>query len=503
MIKQLTYTVLLGLLICSCSRQKNLHNIVDARLDKALVSEHFKGNSTAAINYLLENFDEVIITEGEYRIDPKKIILPKKHVSIVGEGDVALKAFSRGTLFTMYQHDLRLENIHFKDVFTTVDVKLTRKANLIIENCKFDGGFRYVVYGSREYAIPLNLSFFDNNINGKSTAKITGSRGGIWLDCAYSKIEVEGNTFINIKSDRATRAIGLSSVFENKSTTIGVKNNIIENISGAQNIEVQAIMAFAQNTLIDSNYISNVTADQLPSDDCEGIYTKSLETTISNNTLINAGNSEGAIVVKGTTRRGKPRTQISNNTIEDNRPKNNNNQYSNGIVVRAPENTIVENNIIKGVFARGIEIEGSNIYLTKNVIIKNNLISEIGSDGIKLISNCSNCGNITITDNVFKSINVSKTKKSIYPIYIGTGLTEIGDLKHVKISNNQVDKTSTISNNVLVYRRSGSHNIDEVDILDNKFDNAKRVSILDNLKSKKKNLKLSKSKEGSRIRKIK
>lgn len=501
MIQKLVYVLVMFLVISSCHRKSKSEGIVEARLDHTLINQYFKGDASIALNYLLENYGVATISAGQYLLDPNKVKLPQREVSIVGEGNVVFRTIGRGSLFTVIDSDLSLSNITFKDVLTTVELKLNRESNLSIKNCTFLGGFRYVVFGMREYDVPVNFSFTDNVIDGHTDVKIIGSRGGLWLDCAYSNVVISNNVIRDINSDRATRAVGISSVFDKVNANVEIKNNKIENISGAQSNEVQAIMAFADNTVIDGNVISNISANKLPSDDCEGIYTKSLHTTISNNVLYDAGNSEGAIVVKGTKRIGKPKTWIHHNNIEDKRPTTSNNQYANGIVVRTPENTIIEDNTIKGVYARGIEIEGSNIFLTKNVIVRRNIISEIGGDGLKLISNCKGCGDIIIEDNIFKSINVEKAKKSVYPIYIGTGLTDIGDLKNVSITNNQVDKNSQISNNVLVYRRSESHNIDEVDILNNQFENAKNITILDNLKSKEKSLILSKSIGGSIIRK--
>lgn len=72
--------------------------------------------------------------------------------------------------------------------------------------------------------------------------------------------------------------------------------------SGSSNNFHGVIVRGAHDVVVTNCRISNLeTADN---DDCEGIYTKSVRTVVSNNTLIDAGHHDAAIVAKGNPRAG-------------------------------------------------------------------------------------------------------------------------------------------------------------------------------------------------------
>lgn len=160
--------------------------------------------------------------------------------------------------------------------------------------------------------------------------------------------------------------------------------------------ETNGIAAFCLSATITDNDITDL--DNFAGDDCEGIYVKCRQFTITGNTLTNAGDAEGSIIAKGhhdeTGLELEPLLQrasvIANNTVRWTRPRN--------VTVSHPEvvpnppgadvtvgiagsvgincqhsNTNIVGNTIEGATVKGIWL-GYQI-LAENINISNNIIS--------------------------------------------------------------------------------------------------------------------------------
>ena len=466
-----------GVLLLSCKTTGGHYSSVN---DFGANGKDKKDDTAAFYNAFLSNVDSLQITEGTYYIHSAKInkaLRADKY--ILGNGDVRIIDLDHGVFILLSQNNLTIKDIRFEKFRRVISVVPLRDIKLHIENCSFHGDFRNAIYSSYKSIGRLSLTVDQCLFDGMGESSEPKSRGGVWLDSRVDEVVIKNSTFKNFSSNRMARAICVSPV-NKEGKDVKIINNTIDNISANQNAETQGILVFARKALIENNKLSNISANKLPSNDCEGIYTKVQYCTIKGNTLKDCGNSEGAIVVKAFDARLSPKTFIENNTISFEEDKGLTSNAC-GIVIRYPENSSVVNNQIKNATNIGIEITGSTAK-TSNVLVEKNKIYNSGGAGLLLVGSDGTSENISIKDNLIDGAN-RRNKKNASAVRIVTGETEQQLIEKVVISGNEVRNVQRCNSEIFFQARFENHQIRGIEINNNILESTSEYKIFFNIKN--------------------
>lgn len=222
-------------------------------------------------------------------------------------------------------------------------------------------GLRFTQYGdailycATSGRIINNLTFHNNEVDN--------SGEGITLtSCIVNSAIVKNNRFHDLSSSGDVCAIKLGG---NNYTTeadmckyIVTDNHFEDLVSSGSSTEVHAVLLYGSQAIVSNNVIDTVSNSNLVN--CEGIYTKSKYSTITGNTLIDAGSTHGSISSKG-----PGQAVITGNNISATTGK------TVGIYVDAAKDTIVANNYIEGLGDYAITISQTteeNVMVTGNVV---------------------------------------------------------------------------------------------------------------------------------------
>jgi hypothetical protein len=244
-----------------------------------------------------------------------------------------------------------------------------------ITGCRFSGGFQGVFLEIRR----LN----DVVITGNTFADIDGTGAGFTAG---------GNPILR----GAGRAIYLGYDSEDDQPDVGrwvVANNTIRGITDTRDFgntlgpEVQAIRAHGATTVvIANNAIEDVTSTGTnAAGDCDGIYTKCVNLSITGNTLRNAGMVDGAITIKGVAEvagraDGHPSLIAHNSILVDDGVERL------GILVEPVRDVIVQGNLLRGVGRENGGVSAAIVVQARaaqNISVLDNIIRDcIGAVGI-------------------------------------------------------------------------------------------------------------------------
>jgi len=325
-----------------------------------------------------------------------------------------------------------------------------------------------------------------------TNCNITNTRYGIQLSCQINSGLISGNNFNLIGNTAVLQSVGAIALGYPNSDKVSAMNvtisdNHISNVAAgystkAETRECQGILVYSfGGCVIQNNYLENITGGY----DTEGIYCKAVNVKILNNTLINVGDGDGAIVDK----KNSPSNDIiiSGNTITNNFSSST--SMMKGILVTSQKFTISNNKISmkSGIAFYAAVIDGgvldgtitnniiqtygrTSIYLTRptgTVTITGNTITQIFQSGEKQdavinLTGTAASGKITIAQNTISFTNTNllnmynTSKDASYDISGNTLITskEITDslygckssmLSSIKANNIQTTKPSTIS----------------------------------------------------------
>ena len=252
-----------------------------------------------------------------------------------------------------------------------------------------------------------------------------------------------------------------------------IRGNIVDSVTAIYPKSAVGILAYGWRAIIESNQIRDVFKDDsllspdLDGTDAEGIYTKCRFTTIAHNVLVDAGQSEGFINVKGMARTEVAVTSpygyavlVSDNVLIDTGTTG---RKTKGIKVACSEAQIT-NNYIEGHTDVGIYTDGDN---ADNFTISGNFLQGIrGAGGIKIFGGGRG---IIVRDNIIDSVTtayndtlqnagiwIQKTGGSgvelsgnrIHAIRnmgntpVGILIKPSGTLKDVRVVNNHIDRAT-------------------------------------------------------------
>lgn len=188
-------------------------------------------------------------------------------------------------------------------------------------------------------------------------------------------INIDRAIIDGVESDGGIRVIRIGNNTNEQQPfvrNIDIRHCKIINASRDDPGEVQGILIYGTGVTIEYNYLENITGYD---GDCEGIYTKVVNGLISRNILINAGQDESAINIKGRLL-SDPDQSTPNSygmicesniiTFDDDH------QYTitRGINIQA-EDCQVRNNTISGTTFEGIKVHlgsGDNIHIIGNKV---------------------------------------------------------------------------------------------------------------------------------------
>jgi len=259
----------------------------------------------------------------------------------------------------------------------------------------------YIEYADINNEGTTNIEIFNNYIvNYYTTQNVFGVLIG--SNSSTSKVHVDNNVFRNLICNGTNVAYGMRSLDVDE---IFFTNNLCENIGFTGNISQEShcvlisgsnVRTYGKSAIITGNYVHNITTGSTGNNkvNSEGIYCKSWYCDVSNNILIDAGDSR-AIVLKGDYN-GTSAQMINNIVIyEDRQPRS-------GGISSSQDNTTISGNIVNGVNAApAIEI-AANFGFT--YIIKDN--SGIGFNDVNVIDRgiygpSTGISNLYIEGNIF------------------------------------------------------------------------------------------------------
>jgi len=302
---------------------------------------------------------------------------------------------------------------------------------------------------------------------------------GIYLRTPYlGSVSITHSTIQNVT--RRGIIIGVEGA-----TYIGailVQHNVISEITESSG-ESQGILLYGSGDtqfVIANNHLRNITGS---SGDCEGIYIRgNTNGVVAQNILIDAGSTQGSILISGGSASGK-RSIVHNTIIHTDVAQ------AWGIGCKG-DNCYIHGNYIEG-GTIGINLFNPEISLN-NLVIDSNYIKNIdatgtGTDAYGIVFSAVGGTHLTISNNVIDTVTGGSTSSR------GLG---IGDSpEHVYITNNQFHNISTycringgskfyIHGNVFDYPGIGlffSGPIDDISIIANKFRCTTAISGVANL----------------------
>ena len=216
-----------------------------------------------------------------------------------------------------------------------------------------------------------------------------------------------------------------------------VAGNIIRNQKGRNAKGANAIACRGRHALIIGNHIENVHSDSHRN--TEGIYIKSRHSVVAHNVLINASESEAAIVIKGDDRGvfGDPpgyAVLCDGNVISYEGSAG----HTGSAIVITSEDCAVTNNFIDGSVGIGIRVNALKAARDKgasNLRISGNTIRRMEAGTVKAIVLQSGGTNIMVTDNLISDLTATTgtcTGLYVKPIR--------GDYRNLVVSGNVISK---------------------------------------------------------------
>jgi len=246
-----------------------------------------------------------------------------------------------------------------------------------------------------------------------------GSSSAIFLNLPIMEQMYICNNRIKDCVSRGIDLGGNSLVYADERGEYIIQNNIVDGVTEVGNTAI-AIIAYGWRAIITGNIVMNVSIPaDLQATNCNGIYTKCRYSIISNNILVDAGQAEGFINIKGGAR---DETVVqpygfsivcTNNILLDT-------QVNPVLGVGTPKRSNGIKIATSDVKCSGNYIEG----MTELAIYTDSDVSDIPNPGDLTDSPCHN---ISITDNVVKAI-----RGSAAIIVFGSG-------RNIRVNNNSID----------------------------------------------------------------
>lgn len=402
------------------------------------------------------NATGVYIPCGEWAYSGATIDIPNT-VTIAGGESVTVTGVlnKAGTpLFNMRGGNLTLRGIDFVSTGRTVYFDEAQGSSdwIRVHDCSFTD-VQTAVYGRGTGGVLTEFKFTDSEVD----------------DATYGILMFNDNTKRNIISNSSFRNIGYRAIrvgesitATDESTSAVITNNIVDTITPpAAATDANGIQALCGTVVIDGNTLNRISSNG-NGRTCEGIYSKGISQTISNNSLTDAGERQAAITGKD----GELAT-ISGNTIVFTGYAGT--RTTNGIICECEE-YLITGNTIRGIRNGTSAIEADDSETRRGAVIGNYIMDCDAQDGILAGASANNNKN---------------PKISIIGNVVDEGATRYG----IYVYSNQPLDSAVIKSNVV--RNSGSHglyfkgtNTTHVSVSDNHFEDMSRGYQIDNVPSR-------------------
>jgi hypothetical protein len=255
-------------------------------------------------------------------------------------------------------------------------------------------------------------------------------------DCLVStvenaiKVRAPNIGFAYVNQNRIDGCSGDAGIAIGDNDVSGVRSYIIVTENIVTDVEVNSgeahgIIVYGERVLIDGNVVENI--DNAGSGTgAEGIYTKALHATITNNLLRDAGLTEGAITIKGEAGTTGGNLRVCDNYVFFSEDPG---FETVGIWLDALDNLDISRNTIIGAY-NGIKVNGGQ----DNVTVCDNRFKDIISRRCISLSTSADGSNFVISGNVGRNVGTGSSASSEgILVTVATGIT----LTSLQIANNQ------------------------------------------------------------------
>ena len=336
--------------------------------------------------------------------------------------------------------------------------KLTADTYFELINCKSKDSIYFFNHKDADTtAFKVSMLADGCIVDHGGVAAATGTRG-IRVFTEYEDIQVVNCRFLDLNGSAV--ALGTNE-FANQDvfSRAVVSNNIFDGIIEPDTGEVHAIIIYGRNAIINNNTIKDVvnSTDGLSS---EGIYTKTRYATIVGNSLIDAGEDEAAINIKGSNRAESVSPRGHNVVCAANEVFFTSNTECSGIHV-SNEDAICAFNTVEGADTYGIYTEAKTLNNIK--ILYNEVRKCKGESGIWI----QNDGvGLDIIGNTVDELDSASSVADAYGIFVDPAS---GALSQVKVKDNYVsiDDGSAATSTVRGIHFQQDHAINDVQVIGN------------------------------------
>jgi len=276
------------------------------------------------------------------------------------------------------------------------------------------------------------------------------------VNCGAKNVQIHNNVFDNCGSALADAAtsiqVGNSSSSAQASSDIYITNNNITNVECAGSGEAHGLIITGNNVHINNNNVENVI-NGTDGNGAEAIYTKATNFTVTNNTILDGGNGQGAICLKGNARESGIYPEGYDGVVEGNVIVFSGVQTNNIGVYTFIENILIKNNIISGASASqfgDVTFGNSSLKCT----VEGNKITDSTSTYIMALDSCGS-GHV-IKNNIVDNFDISVASSTEAVININIPATTV--MTDVVISGNRItisEPSTTVSSLIFVSVNAG------------------------------------------------
>ena len=344
----------------------------------------------------------VYFPQGTYKLTTWSVLTPGKVLTFLGDGQQrSILTATTGKVFVSVTKDFRVRGLTFDTWNYPFDLSpLTTAINYAsFDDYEVTNSVRGI-YGSNTNA---GAGVRDFSVRNSRITNMTSY--GIYLNLPVVEDASVENTHIKGTIERGIQFGNNTVAYSADRGRYVVRNCVVDSVTGTGSQSAEGILLYGWRAVVDGNFVRAVYKSDNPTGtDAEGIYTKCRFSRITNNILVDAGQSEGMINIKGTARGETPTTSpwgyavlVEGNFIYD----TGTGRKSYGIKAAVSE-VVIRNNYVEGVAASAIytDSDSSSVY----TISSNTIRALRGHSGIQVFGSGRR---IAITDNTIDSVSAS------------------------------------------------------------------------------------------------
>ena len=353
----------------------------------------------------------VYIPSGSYNLATWTVLTVSKRLWIRGDGaGNTILTGTTGNSFISYTENLRVSDLTLTSWSTVLDCSAVTGVitQVLFENLRITS-FNRAIYGNGSTASTGIRGFVVRNCHIE-----TGTSYGIFLNVPIME---RVHILQNVIKDVVQRSIDLggnSLVFADDRGNYVIDGNIVDGCT-AVGASAIAVIVYGWRATITNNVVKNVSRDSPTASDCDGIYTKCRYSVVANNVLVDAGQAEGFINIKGGARDetvSQPygfSVIVSNNMLVDTQTSPTlagGDRQTSGIKIATSEVLVIGNHV-EGLTESGIYTDSDSeaSHPNHNIVIQGNFIKN--HRGGAAISVYGRGDRIRVFDNLIDTVSNS------------------------------------------------------------------------------------------------